>query len=69
MVLFGGGAAPESLRFLRPEVAIMVAVGAVTPASQRAAGPDHDAVQTLVLVKRDRWRIAAFHNTRRQDEP
>jgi uncharacterized protein (TIGR02246 family) len=65
MVLIGDDAAPESLRFLQPEVAIMVAVGAVTLAAQQATGPDHDAVQTLVLVKnRNRWRITAFHNTR-----
>jgi uncharacterized protein (TIGR02246 family) len=52
---------PNSLRFVHPDVAILVASGAVTP-------PDHEAVQTFVLVKADgRWRITAFHNTRRQD--
>ncbi len=69
MALIRDDAAPESLRFLQPEVAIMIAVGAVTSATQPATGPDHDAVQTLVLVKGgSRWRITAFHNTRRQTQ-
>lgn len=61
---------PESLRFVRPDVAIMVTSGAVTPADQGAADPDHDSVQTFVLVKDgDHWQITAFHNTRRQVRP
>lgn len=69
MALIRDDEAPESLRFLQPEVAIMVAVGAVTLATQRATDPDHDAVQTLVLVKnRNQWRITAFHNTRQQTQ-
>jgi hypothetical protein len=44
----------------------MVTSGAVTLADQRATGPDHHAVQTLVLAKNDHgWQITAFHNTRR----
>ena len=59
---------PESLRFVRPDVAIMVISSAVTPAGQSAASPDHRSVQTFVLVKNgDRWRIAAFQNTRGAD--
>jgi uncharacterized protein (TIGR02246 family) len=71
MVLTGGDdAAPDSLRFLQQEVAIMVTVGAVTTAGPWATGADHHAVQTFVLVKNhNRWRITAFHNTRRQDQP
>jgi uncharacterized protein (TIGR02246 family) len=57
----------ESLRFIRPDVAIMVTSGAVTLASQSATGPDHESVQTFVLSKNGSyWRVAAFHNTRRQ---
>src|SRR4051794_37830113 len=70
MVLLGDdteSARPESLRFIRPDVAIMVTSGAVTLADQSATGPDHQSVQTFVLTKNDgRWRVAAFHNTRRQ---
>ena len=56
---------PESLRFVRPDVAIMVISGAVTPAGQSAANPDHQSMQTFVLVKNgSRWRVAAFQNTR-----
>jgi uncharacterized protein (TIGR02246 family) len=58
-------APPESLRFVRPDVAIMVISGVVMLAGQSATGPDHQSVQTFVLTKNvDRWRVAAFHNTR-----
>jgi uncharacterized protein (TIGR02246 family) len=57
----------ESLRFVRPDVAIMVISGVVTLAGQSATGPDHESVQTFVLIKDgNRWRVAAFHNTRQQ---
>ncbi|HEY3882038.1 MAG TPA: SgcJ/EcaC family oxidoreductase [Trebonia sp.] len=60
-------APPESLRFVRPDVAIMVISGVVTLADQSATAPDHQSVQTFVLTKNvNRWRVAAFHNTRRQ---
>ena len=59
-------APPESLRFVRPDTAIMIALGVVTLAGQVATGPDHEAVQTFVLVKNgNRWQVTAFHNTRR----
>ncbi len=70
MVLVDDGAEsvpPESLRFVRPDVAVMVISGVVTLAHQSATGPDHESVQTFVLVKDGgRWLVAAFHNTRRQ---
>jgi uncharacterized protein (TIGR02246 family) len=60
-------APPESLRFVRPDVAIMVISGVVTLAGQSATGPDHESVQTFVLTKNaNRWRVAAFQNTRQQ---
>jgi uncharacterized protein (TIGR02246 family) len=60
-------APPESLRFVRLDVAIMVILGVVTLAGQSATGPDHESVQTFVLIKNgNRWRVAAFHNTRQQ---
>lgn len=62
-----GSRKPESPRFVRPDVAIMVTVGAVTLAGQHDA--DHQAVQTVVLTSdHQRWQVAAFHNTRRQLE-
>ena len=60
-------APPESPRFVRPDVAIMVISGVVTLAGQSATGPDHESVQTFVLIKDgDRWQVTAFHNTRQQ---
>jgi uncharacterized protein (TIGR02246 family) len=60
-------APPESLRFVRPDVAIMVIPGVVTLAGQGATGPDHKSVQTFVLIKNGkRWQVTAFHNTRQQ---
>jgi uncharacterized protein (TIGR02246 family) len=68
MVLVGDdaeAAPPESLRFVRPDVAIMVIPGVVTPAGQSATSPDHRSVQTFVLIKNgNHWRVAAFQNTR-----
>jgi uncharacterized protein (TIGR02246 family) len=68
MVLVDDGAEsapPGSVRFVRPDVAIMVISGVVTLAHQSATGPDHESVQTFVLTKNgSRWRVAAFHNTR-----
>ena len=73
MVLVDDGtdsAPPESLRFVRPDVAIMVISGVVTPASHSATRPDHESVQTFVLTKNgNRWQVAAFHNTRQQVQP
>jgi uncharacterized protein (TIGR02246 family) len=61
-----GSAPPESLRFVRPDVAIMVIGGIVTLAGQSQADVDHQSVQTFVLTKdAGRWRVAAFQNTRR----
>ena len=71
MILAGGDeefGPPESLRFVRPDVAIMVTSGAVVLAGQSATGSDHESVQTFVLIKNgNRWRVAAFHNTRKQE--
>lgn len=65
MVLVDDVAGPESLRFVRPDVAVLVTAGVTTPAGQDTA--DHAAVQTFVLTKTgDRWEVTAFQNTRRQ---
>lgn len=61
---------PESVRFVRPDAAIMVLSGVVTLAGQTAARPDHESVQTFMLTKEgSRWRVAAFQNTRQQPRP
>lgn len=67
-------APPEPLRFVRPDIAIMVISGVVTLAGQSATGPDHESVQTFVqtfvLTKNgNHWRVTAFHNTRQQVRP
>lgn len=60
-------APPRTLRFVRPDVAIMVISGVVTLAGQGATGPDHESVQTFVLIKNGyRWLVTAFQNTRQQ---
>jgi uncharacterized protein (TIGR02246 family) len=54
MILVDDGAEsapPLSLRFARPDVAIMVTSSAVTLAGQSTTGPDHQSVQTFVLPK------------------
>lgn len=60
--------APPTVRFARPDVAIVVATTSVTrpddTPSPDATGPD--ATQTLVIVHEpDSWHISTFHNTRR----
>lgn len=66
-IVLVGPDGPESLRFVRPDVAIMVTSGAVTLAGQRDTGPDHESVQTFTLTKDGSdWYVTAFHNTRRQ---
>ena len=58
---------PESLRFVRPDVAIMVTSGSVALANQSTTGPDHQSVQTFALIKNgNRWQVTSFHNTRQQ---
>jgi uncharacterized protein (TIGR02246 family) len=56
-----------TVRFLRPDVAHVVTAGAVRAADAETATADRDSVPSYVLVHDGgRWRIAAFHNTRRQ---
>ncbi|ANN22143.1 DUF4440 domain-containing protein [Amycolatopsis orientalis] len=61
-----GGGEPK-VRFIRPDVAIVVAGGG----SSRAGGkpePGRESTLTYVLVKEsDGWRVASFQNTRVSD--
>jgi uncharacterized protein (TIGR02246 family) len=59
---------PPPVRFLRPDVAHLVASGAVTPDGQPVPGADRASVPSYVFVRTaEGWRIAAFHNTRVQE--
>lgn len=73
MRLVGNGSnsqTPETLRFVRSDVAIMIVSGSVLRAEERETGTEHESVQTLVLVKNDSvWQVALFHNTRRDRSP
>jgi uncharacterized protein (TIGR02246 family) len=64
----GPGAAERSIRFIRPDVALIhTAGGGVQLAGTAELTPDRESVVSLVLVEDDgSWRIAAFQNTRRQ---
>jgi uncharacterized protein (TIGR02246 family) len=60
----------ESVRFLRADVAILHAVGAVLLPWQDDIAPRRLSRQTLVAVRREgRWQIAAFHNPRVRPVP
>jgi len=56
----------RNVRFLTPDVAIMHAVGGTIMAGQSDIEPERNSIHTLVVMKEsdDKWRIAAFQNTR-----
>jgi len=54
----------ESVRFLGNDVALVHAVGGTIMRGKLKPSPARDSVQTLVAVRRDGWRLAAFQNTR-----
>jgi len=55
------------VRMVRPGVAVVVSTGGVQPAEAAELTPDRASVQTTVLVgNTGTWRVAAFHNTRKQ---
>ena len=55
------------IQFITPDVAIMVATGAVRLEGQPAAPDDRQSINTNILVKRSgTWRIRAFQNNRVQ---
>ena|ERR1700754_1353023 len=57
-------AAPVPVRYLRPDVAHVLADGGTRPPGQSELPPDRASVVSFLLVHDDEWRIAAFHNTR-----
>lgn len=57
-------------RFLRPDVAVAVAAGTLSPDAGPQPRESRESVITLVLVREPAgWQIASFHNTRRTPEP
>ena len=66
MVAAPDSPAPE-IRFVRPDVAVVVSSGAVQPTGAAELAADRVSVQSYVVVEDgDAWRVAAFQNTRRQ---
>ncbi|MCO1581025.1 SgcJ/EcaC family oxidoreductase [Crossiella sp. SN42] len=69
-VKLGGGSAgavPPSVKFLAPDVAVVVNSGGSSLPGQDAPAPERDSVTTAVVVRtEDRWLISAFQVTRRQ---
>lgn len=64
--LSGPAAAPpvRKIRFLCPEVALVVTTGG-SALADGAADPGRDSLMTLTAVRDgDGWRFASFHNTR-----
>jgi uncharacterized protein (TIGR02246 family) len=55
----------ESVRFLAPDVALVIATGGTIFPGEAAPRPSRDSIQTLVAVRRDgEWCFSAFQNTR-----
>jgi uncharacterized protein (TIGR02246 family) len=55
----------KDVRFLRPDVALMHAVGGTVLRGKSEPVPERDSIQTLVATRQDgEWRLAAFQNTR-----
>ncbi|MGO1049557.1 SgcJ/EcaC family oxidoreductase [Crossiella sp. CA198] len=69
-VKLGGGsagAAPPAVKYLSPEVAVVVNSGGSTLPEANAPAPERDSVTTAVVVRTGGdWLISAFQVTRRQ---
>ncbi len=54
-----------SVRFLGPEVALLVGRGGTVMRGRTESAPERDSIQTLVAVRTGgEWRLTSFHNTR-----
>jgi uncharacterized protein (TIGR02246 family) len=54
-----------SIRFLRPDVALLLVHGQTKLAGQVEASPDRGTIETAIVVKEQgKWRFAALQNTR-----
>ena len=55
----------EDVRFLSPDVVLMHAIGGTVMRGKSEPSPERASIQTLVAVRQDdKWRLAAFQNTR-----
>lgn len=55
----------DTMRMLRPDVAVMHAIGGTIKRGKTKPARARDSIQTLTLTRTDEgWRIAAFQNTR-----
>jgi uncharacterized protein (TIGR02246 family) len=64
------GDARPGLRFLGPDVALLVVTGGTTTAGSADPDPSRDSIMTLTAVRAaDQWRFASFQNTRRTPVP
>ena len=62
----------KSVRFLKPDVALIHSVGRILKPGESDASPEPESIQTWVVMKRkDGWLIDAFQNTpiQRQSGP
>jgi uncharacterized protein (TIGR02246 family) len=54
----------KSVRFLRPDVALMHTHGTILKPGESDASPEPESIQTLTVSKHgNEWLIDAFHNT------
>jgi uncharacterized protein (TIGR02246 family) len=70
--LTGGtqGEVHPGVRFLSPDVALLVVTGGTTTAGSDGPDPSRDSIMTLTAVRTaDRWRFASFQNTRQTPVP
>lgn len=57
----------RGIRFVRSDVAIMIAVGGTVMGGQSDIEPERNSIHTLVAIKRDaKWHFTAFQNSRAQ---
>src|SRR5437763_16923491 len=63
------GSTPPKIRFVRPDVAIVVSGGGGSSLDGKpVAGTERESVRSTVMVRDDgRWRLALFQNTRVSD--
>lgn len=62
----GYGTEPPKVRFVRPDVAIVVVGGGSSVSGAETPDEGRESTLTYVLVREnDGWRIASFQNTRR----
>lgn len=60
--------APLGVRFITPDVAVMITKGGVMLAGETEVAPDRQVKATWVVVREgDGWQLAAYHNSPSSD--